>query len=55
MVILTLLKEDYDNTIHPFIWEETLEQLANEFFDLPDSRADYPDAVTIKVSSAKME
>lgn len=55
MVLVTLTKEDFTNPLHPYMWEEMLEQLANAFFDLPERRADYPDTVTIRVSSATVE
>ena len=49
MKTIILSKEDFDTALHPFIWEEMLEELG---IDLPDSRDDYPDTVFIQVATA---
>lgn len=48
---IILNREDFSNNIHPFFWEDMLDALID---DLPDSRDDYPDSVTIHVSKAEV-
>jgi hypothetical protein len=49
MKTIILSKEDFDTTLHTFMWEEMLEELG---IDLPDSRDDYPDTIFVQVASA---
>jgi len=45
-------QEDFNTNLHPFIWYELCEQLLPQC-DLPDSRHDYPESITIYVSAAR--
>lgn len=53
MAIVTLNKEDLRTDLHPFLWAEVLEQL--DLPDLPESRADYPESVTLYVRKAEAD
>lgn len=49
MKTIILSRDDFRTDLHPFIWEEMLEELG---IDLPESRDDYPDMVFVQVASA---
>lgn len=52
MKMVVFYKEDFTNPLHPFFWEELLEQLD---IDLPASREDYPDNVLLEVAAARCD
>lgn len=48
---IILNRDDFNSDIHPFFWEDMLDELID---DLPDSRHDYPDSVIIHVRKAEV-
>ena len=52
MKTLILNQEDFNSPVHPYMWHEMLEELLG-WETLPESRADYPESVMIKVAAAE--
>jgi hypothetical protein len=52
MKTIILNQEDINTATHPFLWAEMLEELLGDD-KLPESRADYPESVMIRVAAAE--
>jgi len=53
MKMIILDRSDFSSSIHPFVWEDLLDQLIDGS-KLPESREDYPDSVEVCVASAEV-
>lgn len=53
MKTIVLDRSDFSNPVHPYFWEDLLDQLFDES-ELPESRNDYPDSVELKVAKAEL-